>query len=282
MPVAILLKYPEIACASIIAMLMLIMGARQNEDARGFHLPAYLAEPAKALLMIMPHRYLLWLNRSLVQGNLRSNMSFGDFAGAKLYLPLLTLILTFWCPAYVVVIAALLLHFVPEAYLALRVRQRRTQIKQALPQAIDLMVLCVDAGLGLDATLQRVAGDDAGLTSALNEELTILSREILLGVDREKAYGELYNRTGVDELKSLGSALHQASVLGLSVAKILRAQSDFLRKRQSQQAEEKAMKMPIYMAFPLWFFVMPALMLLVLGPSLIRFYNSMAVATGGG
>jgi tight adherence protein C len=86
----------------------------------------------------------------------------------------------------------------------------------------------------------------------------------------------------VDELKSLGSALHQASILGLSVAKILRAQSDFLRKRQSQKAEEKAMKMPIYMAIPLWFFVMPALMLLVLGPSLIRFYHSMAVAAGGG
>jgi tight adherence protein C len=229
----------------------------------------------------MPPKYLAWLNRSLVQGNLRSNMSFGDFAGAKLYLPILALLLTFYFPPYVALVAALLLYFLPDLYLKVRVHRRQSEIQRALPQVIDLMVLCVDAGLGLDATLQRIASENSELASALNDELVVLGREILLGVDRERAYGELYNRTGVDELKTLGSALHQASVLGLSVAKILRAQSDFLRKRQSQKAEEKAMKMPIYMAFPLWFCVMPALMLLVLGPSLIRFYHSMSMGNPG-
>ena len=137
------------------------------------------------------------------------------------------------------------------------------------------MVLCVDAGLGLDSALQKIAADSTSLSGALNDELSILSREIFLGVDRERAYLDLYGRTGVDELKTLGSALNQANKLGLSVARILRAQSEFIRKRQSQNAETKALKMPVYMAFPLWFFIMPSLMLLVLGPSLIRFYHSM-------
>jgi tight adherence protein C len=143
------------------------------------------------------------------------------------------------------------------------------------------MVLCVDAGLGLDAALQRIATEATGITNALNDELGLLGREILLGMDRERAYRELYNRTGVDELKTLGSALAQANKLGLSIARILRAQSEFIRKRQGQKAEENAMKMPIYMAFPLWFFIMPSLMLLVLGPSLIKFYQHMQVASAG-
>jgi tight adherence protein C len=110
---------------------------------------------------------------------------------------------------------------------------------------------------------------------ALNQELAILEQELLLGVDRERAYQQLYTRNGVDELKTLGSALHQAGKLGLGIARILRAQSDLVRKRQSQKAEEKALKMPIYMAFPLWVFIMPALMVLVLAPPLIKFYHQM-------
>ena len=113
----------------------------------------------------------------------------------------------------------------------------------------------------------------------VNAKGGLLGREVLLGMDRERAYRELYHRTGVDELKTLGSALAQANKLGLSIARILRAQSEFIRKRQGQKAEENAMKMPIYMAFPLWFFIMPSLMLLVLGPSLIKFYQHMQMAS---
>jgi len=118
----------------------------------------------------------------------------------------------------------------------------KNQIRKELPQALDLMVLCVDAGLGLDSALQKISMENTALNSALADELRILGREILLGMDREKAYQDLYLRNGVDELKTLGSALHQASKLGLSVAKILRAQSDFICKKHSQRAEESAMK----------------------------------------
>ncbi|MBU6455425.1 MAG: type II secretion system F family protein [Cyanobacteria bacterium REEB67] len=277
MQAALLFEYPEVIGASLLAALLVIIGMRQNPERENstWHLPALLAEPAKSVLVILPAKYLRWLDQALMRADFRSNQSFGDFAGAKVYLALSAMLLLFFFPPYVAAAVALVLFCLPDLYLKLRLASRQEEIRRALPQAIDLMVLCVDAGLGLDATLQRIASENSEIASALNDEFVILGREILLGVDREKAYTDLYIRTGVEELKSFGSALNQATKLGLSIAKILRAQSEFLRKRQSQQAEEKAMRMPIYMAFPLWFFVMPALMLLVLGPSLIRFYQTL-------
>ena len=275
MQAALLFEYPEVICASLIAGVLLILGLRQEQEQSSWHLPAIFAEPAKSVFVVLPAKYLRWLDQALMQANFRSNQSFGDFAGAKVYLALSAMILLAFFPPHIAAIVAIVLFWLPDLYLKVRVSRRQDEIRRALPQAIDLMVLCVDAGLGLDATLQRIASENSEVASALNDEFVILGREILLGVDREKAYTDLYLRSGVEELKSFGSALNQATKLGLSIAKILRAQSEFLRKRQSQQAEEKAMRMPIYMAFPLWFFVMPALMLLVLGPSLIRFYQTL-------
>jgi pilus assembly protein TadC len=269
---ATFMQYPEFVLAGLLGFLVLL-GSAQGRD--GLHFPPLLAEPAKSCLSLASHNYLSWIHRMRVQADLRSNLSLGDFASFKLYLPLLSLLLLFVLPLYAVVLLAVVAFFAPDAVLSIRVKRRQLEIYRSLPQALDLMVLCVDAGLGLDATLQKISSESSGIGKALNDELSILGHEIFLGVDRERAYQDLYHRTGVDELKTLGSALNQANKLGLSIARILRAQSEFIRKKQSQKAEEKAMKMPIYMAFPLWFFIMPALMLLVLGPSLIRFYQAM-------
>jgi tight adherence protein C len=202
----------------------------------------------------------------------------GDFAALKFYPALLCCMLAFFVPPYAALIAVVVAWFLPDVGLLAYVKHRQQLIRSSLPQAIDLLVLCIDAGLGLDSALQKISRDDGVLSSALNEELNILSREIFLGRDREISYQDLYVRTGVDELKTLGSALAQASKLGLSVATILRSQGELIRKRQGQKAEESALKMPIYMAFPLWFLIMPSLMLLVLGPSLIRFYQTLHAA----
>ncbi len=275
MQAAAILEYPEFLAALVLGLVVLLGLSQESE----WHWPGWLAQPAKSCLQILPESYLLWIAKSLVQANLRSNLSFGDFASFKIYLPLLSLVLLFVMPLYAVIAAAFFTFWLPDLFVIVSVRRRQIQIRSNLPQALDLMVLCVDAGLGLDSTLQKVSAEGSGLATALNEELNILGREIFLGLDRDIAYQELYNRTGVDELKTIGSALGQATKLGLSVARILRAQSEFIRKKQSQQAEEKALKMPIYMAFPLWFFIMPSLMLLVLGPSLIKFYHHLH---GGG
>jgi len=266
-----LLQYPEFLLAGLLSIFVALNMHQQVE----WHWPNWLTQPAKSCLAILPESYLIRINQLLLQANWRSNFSFGDFAACKLYIPLLAAILVLFLPLYAVCALVLLSWFAPDIFLIACVKHRQQEIHNALPQAIDLMVLCVDAGLGIDATLQRVSSDSTKIAKALNDELNILSHEILLGLDKEQAYRELYDRTGVDELKTFGSALTQASKLGLSIAKVLRSQSEFIRKKQSQKAEEKAMKMPIYMAFPLWFFIMPALMLLVLAPSLIKFYHQL-------
>lgn len=266
-----LLKYPELIMAALLGIMVLF--SLRKEQA--MHCPSWLADPAKNFLDYAPVSYQNWVGRSLVQAGWRSIYSLGDFASLKIYLPILALSLLAVLPPYIVAGIVFAICFLPDLILVISYKRRQREIRDSLVQAIDLMVLCVDAGLGLDATVQKVATGDTGLANALNEELNILGREILLGLDREKAYQDLYNRTGVDELKTFGSALAQASKLGLSIAKILRAQSEFIRKKQSQKIEEKAMKMPVYMAFPLWFCIMPSLMLLVLGPSLIKFYHQM-------
>ncbi len=272
MQAAAFFEYPEFWLAALLSLVVLVLGVGQETES---HSPGWLAKPARTFLLLFPEKYLARTNRLLIQAGWRNNLIFGDFASVKLYLPFLSLFLLFVLPLYVVLAIVLVLWFIPDVVLAVCVTRRQNEIRKALPQALDLMILCVDAGVGLDSAVQKVSSGDSGITSALSDELNTLGREIFLGVDREKAYQDLYNRTGVDELKTIGSALGQANKLGLSIARILRSQSDFVRKKLSQKAEEKAMKMPIYMAFPLWFLIMPSLMLLVLGPSLIKFYHAM-------
>jgi tight adherence protein C len=271
-----ILRYPEFAMAGILSI-ALLLGLSKDQD---WHWPFSLSRPAAALALLLPESYLTWINKTLLYADWRTNSSFGDFASFKIYPALSSMLSSFFLPLPAVCLLAFVAWFVPDLLLIITVKRRQEEIRQALPQALDLMVLCVDAGLGLDATLQRISAETSVVTSALNEELKLLGREVLLGVDRDRAYQDLFTRNGVDELKTLGSALNQASKLGLSVAKILRAQSEFIRKKRAQNAEEKALKMPILMAFPLWFCIMPSLMLLVLGPSLIRFYYSLHAARG--
>jgi tight adherence protein C len=273
-----LFNYPEFFLAGFLSLFLLVSAGREEAS---MHWPTWLSKPALAVLLLLPQDYVAWIKKILMYAGWRSNLSFGDFACWKLYPTLLSLLAFAFVPLYAVCLLSLTAFWASDLVLTILMRIRQQEIRLALPQALDLMVLCVDAGLGLDATLQRVSNDDSGIAKALNDELSILGREILLGVDRDKAYQELYLRTGVDELKTLGSALNQASKLGLSIAKILRAQSDFIRKKASQKAEEKALKMPVLMAFPLWFCIMPSLLLLVLGPSLIRFYYALHVTQQG-
>lgn len=268
--------YPEFLAAFLVSIFAGFAVVRRE----GVHAPEWLASPAKACLMLLPPRYVSWLVTRQMWAGLRHNAVFGDIACLKLYIPAASFALAAFLPLAVVPAIAASIFFFPDLVIFIMAAKRQGQIRQSLPQALDLMVLCVDAGLGLDATLARIAGEQSGVAQALNEELLNLNRDILLGMDRERAYQEMYVRTGVDELKTLGSALNQSNKMGLSIAKILRAQSDYMRTKQSQKADERAHKLPIYMAFPLWFCVMPALMVIVLAPSLIMFFEQMQFQPG--
>lgn len=266
------LEYPEFLLAALAGGLFFFLN--RTTSGTNLYLPTFITEPAVTVVSAMPAKYVTWLMRLQNWCGWRSNTAFGVLSAVKVYAPILLLgLLAFVGPA-VTLPVVLASFFVPDAVLAITAKRRQEQIRQSLPQALDLMVLCVDAGLGLDATLQRIAAERTIVAIALNEELQTLGRDVLLGMERDRAYQELFRRTGVDELKALGSSLNQSAKLGLSIAKVLRTQADFLRMKLSQKAEEKAARLPILMAFPLWFCVMPALMVVLLAPSLITFFEN--------
>lgn len=278
-------SYPELAAAAVLLVMLLLFvlfQSKANSNASAFLLPAILTEPAVYLLRLAPGNYLVWLQQRLVFAGLRTNLYFGSLCAAKVYPCLLTLFLPLFVHPGFALLALFVLFFSPDCLLAFLAKKRQQSVADSLPQVIDLMVLCVDAGLGLDATIQKVAGERTALSSAINDELLTLSRDVLLGMNREKAYQELYNRTGVDELRSLSAALNQSAQLGISVSKVLRNQAEFLRNKLGQKAEEKAARLPVLMAFPLWFCIMPTLMVLVLAPSLIIFFEQVRPLTGLG
>jgi tight adherence protein C len=271
MEAAAILEYPEFILAAVMGGAILVVNSRQTGSGSSWEMPGWLSGAGASFAGLLPEGYAAWLSKTLLWSGYRAASSLGTMLSIKILASLLLGLTAIFLPAIVAILLMPVGFMIPDAVLQVMCKRRQKQIGQSLPQALDLMVLCVDAGLGLDATLQRVTSEKSTVARALNDELLTLSRDVLLGMERERAYAELYRRTGVDELKSLASALNQAGKLGLSIAKILRNQSEFLRMKQGQKAEENAHKLPIYMAFPLWFCIMPALLLLVLAPSLIRF-----------
>lgn len=272
MQAAAILNYPEFIIAGLLGAVMLWIGPEGKPD-KQWHFPQWLAQPARACLTALPSSYISWLIKMQTWAGIRNNFALSDLSCYKIYGSISSFLLACVIPVWAAALASIAAFFAADIFLVIRVKRRNAEILHALPQALDLMVLCVDAGLGLDATIQRIAAEKSAISNALHDELLHLNRDILLGMERETAYRELFRRTGVDELKSFGSALNQASKLGLSIGKVLRSQGEYLRLKQGQKAEAKAMKLPVYMAFPLWFCIMPTLMVILLAPSLITFFQ---------
>jgi tight adherence protein C len=165
--------------------------------------------------------------------------------------------------------AAMLGYFLPNAWLMWRIKNRQREIFESFPDALDLMTVCVEAGLALDAALSRV-GEEMRLKSVtLAEELHLVSLEMRAGSSRERALRNLALRTGVEEIDSLVALLVQSDRFGTSVADSLRVHSDGLRTKRRLRAEEAAAKIAVKLLFPLIFCIFPALMLVLLGPSFI-------------
>jgi tight adherence protein C len=155
----------------------------------------------------------------------------------------------------------------PRMWLKGKVKARQKHVIKALPDAMDLITTCVEAGLGLDAALARVAEKSGG---PFAEELGHMLRDIAMGKLRREAMTELDERIGVEELSSFINSVIQAEQLGVGIAQVLRVQSDQMRTRRRQRAEQAAHEAPIKMLFPLVLFIFPAFMLVILGPAVIR------------
>lgn len=151
-----------------------------------------------------------------------------------------------------------------------RVKARQLEIVKALPDALDLLVVCVEAGLGLNQALVRVADEIGTVSTVLGDQLTLTNLEIRAGTARDDALRNLAERTGVDDLQSFVGMLIQTDRFGTSIAQALRTHSEVLRTKRRQRAEEAAAKTAIKMLFPLVFFIFPAMFVVILGPAVIQ------------
>ncbi|MEO6398586.1 MAG: type II secretion system F family protein [Tepidiformaceae bacterium] len=155
----------------------------------------------------------------------------------------------------------------PRIWLMGKVKRRRKEIWRALPDAFDLITASVEAGLGIDAAFNRVIEKVHG---PFGEELTRTMREITMGRSRREAFLDMTDRTGVEELRSLVNAIIQAESMGISIGGVIRVQTEVIRVKRRQRAEEQAFKAPIKMVFPLVFFIFPSIMMVIGGPAVIQ------------
>lgn len=159
----------------------------------------------------------------------------------------------------------------PIFYLKSKKDERKRQIEKGLPYVIDILKVSVDAGLGFDAALVKVVEKTDGV---LSEEFQKTLQEIKMGKGRKDALRGLGEKTGVEDMVQFVSAIIQAEQLGVGIGRVLRVQSEDMRQKKKQRAEEKAMKAPIKILFPLILFIFPAIFIIILGPAVINIMNN--------
>jgi len=195
--------------------------------------------------------------------------------GVKILLPVFLVAVIYFTgwyalnPVLMLGMAVAIGFLLPELWLTWRVQRRQHRILLTLPDALDLLVVCVEAGLGLDQSIFRVAQELRITHRELSDELQLVNLEMRVGRSRMDALRELATRTGVDDVKSLVGMLIQTDRFGTDLAQALRTHADTLRTKRRQRAEEMAAKTTVKMIPPLVFFVFPALFVVLLGPAFI-------------
>jgi len=172
-------------------------------------------------------------------------------------------------------------YYSPNVLLSRLVFIRQREIFETFPDAADLLLVCVEAGLGLDAAFVKVAEEMRLKSQALAEELHLVNLELRAGGSREKALRNLALRTGVEEVNNFATMLIQADRFGTSVGESLRVLSDDLRTKRQMRAEENAAKIPLKLLFPMVFCIFPALLLVLLGPAFIQIYRILLPTMAG-
>jgi tight adherence protein C len=172
-------------------------------------------------------------------------------------------------------------HMLPNLWLKRRARARVAKVTVALPDALDLMVVCLEAGLGLNATIAKVGEERSSIADILGAEFAQVALELRNGRTREDALRGLGNRNGADDLKALVALIIQSDKLGASMAKTLRTHADLLRTKRRQRAEEAARKLPIKMLLPLATLILPPLFVVTTGPALLKLGDLSAMMQKG-
>jgi len=234
------------------------------------------------------------LRRRLAHAGIRHRQApaafFGLKAGLALALPLAGFVALaaggvpargLWWPATVLGLSALG-YWAPTVWLAWRARRRQRAVVEAFADALDLMTVCVEAGLGTEAALVRVARDLELSSPALAEELQLVNLELRAGAPRDRALRALAGRTGVEEVEGFVTMVLQAERFGTALAQSLRVHAQALRTARRQRAEEAAAKIALKLLFPLIFCIFPALLVVLLGPAMIQIHRVLLPTMGGG
>lgn len=165
--------------------------------------------------------------------------------------------------------------YLPPALLAKRIERRQLEINEGFPDALDMMLVCVEAGLGLDAAINRVGQEIVRPHPVLGQQMELVGLELRAGKPRHEALRNLADRTGVDEVRSLVTLLIQSDALGSSIAQSLRVHAEDMRIRRLLRAEEKAHKLPVKLAIPLILCVLPSLMIVIISPAALRIMDTL-------
>ena len=219
------------------------------------------------------------LERRLASGGYRSTAALVTFSAAPLLLSAalaLGGLVVVWIHEPVRVdlsrpVPAVVGYLAPGFYLDYKISQRRRQIRNGLPDVLDLLIVCLEAGSSLDQSVVKVTEDLAIAYPAMSEELRVLTTETRAGKPRLEAFKNLAQRTKVDDVRALVAMLVQTDRFGTSVAQALRTMADDMRTRRRQAAEEMAAKVGVKLVFPLVFFMFPALFVVILGPAVLQF-----------
>jgi tight adherence protein C len=220
--------------------------------------------------------------RKLIHAGYRSNRAFVCFVGSKLLLAVVMACVVAMIPAKLLafptfskltlycVFAAACGYYAPVFWLRRAINLRKDALQRAIPDSLDLMVVCVEAGLGLDQAIGRV-GEEVKLTHPeLSDELNVLSLELRTGVSRLDALRNLAQRMDLDEVRNLVALLVQTDRFGTSIGQALRVHADSMRTTRRLKAEELAAKLPVKLLLPLIFFIFPSMFIVIIGPAAIK------------
>jgi tight adherence protein C len=217
----------------------------------------------------------------MIRAGIRRTDAIVALRGIKLLMPVIFVAAVFfskvylWNPFFVLMMAAVAGYMIPEMWLGWRIRSRQHKLRRGLADGLDLLVICVEAGLGLDQALMRVSQELKVTHPELSDELQLVNMEMRVGKSRIEALRELARRTGLDDIQSLVAMLVQTERFGTSIAQSLRVHSDDLRTKRRQRAEELSAKTTVKMVPPLVFFIFPALMVVILGPAVITLMRTL-------
>jgi tight adherence protein C len=216
----------------------------------------------------------------MIRAGYRRSESIAAMKGAEIIFPILSLSLVYFTQFYllnpflILAMAGVFGYLVPDFWLTSRIRARQKKIVMGLPDALDLLTVCVEAGLGLDQGIHRVSQEIQITCPELSDELKLMNMEARFGKGRAEAMRDLGTRTGVEDIKTAVAMLIQTDRFGTDLARALRVHADTMRLKRRQRAEELANKASVKMVPVLVFFIFPAMFVVILGPAVIALMNT--------